>query len=249
VARREIPTAMRWIVRILRPLVMVLTKRDWRGADRLPEGGYVIAANHVSHTDPVMLGHFLTDHGVPPRYLAKASLFSLPVLGPVVRAAGQIPVYRDSATAADALSAAVDAVEQGQVVVIYPEGTITRDPDLWPMAGRTGAARVALMTGCPVVPLAQWGPQDLLYPYSRRPRLFPRATMHMRVGHPVELDDLRARPVDAAVLAEASERILTAITALLAEIRDEEPPAVRHDPRAQATVHELRPGQDEARGA
>jgi 1-acyl-sn-glycerol-3-phosphate acyltransferase len=128
VARREFPPAIRWIVRILRPLVMLATRRDWRGAEHLPAGGFVLAVNHVSHTDPLLLGHFLVDHAIPPRFLAKASLFRVPVLGRLVRAAGQIPVERGSDTAVTALESAVQAVQQGDAVVIYPEGTITRDP-------------------------------------------------------------------------------------------------------------------------
>jgi 1-acyl-sn-glycerol-3-phosphate acyltransferase len=253
VARGDFPAAIRWIVRILRPLVMLLTKRDWRGAENLPAGGFVLAANHLSHIDPVMLGHFLVDHDIAPRFLAKASLFRLPVLGRLVRAAGQIPVERSSQSAATALANAMSSVEQGEAVVIYPEGTLTRDPGIWPMAGRSGAARVSLATGCPVIPLAQWGPQAVLAPYAKRPRLFPRSTMQVRVGPPVDLDDLRGREVDAEILDEATDRILDAITALLADIRGERPPAVRHDPRKQAQqaapTHHLERGDDEAKGA
>jgi len=248
---------MRWIVRILRPAVMVLTRRDWRGVENLPDGGFVLAPNHVSHTDPVLLGHFLVDNGIAPRYLAKASLFEVPVLGRLVRAAGQIPVRRGTDAATDAFAAAVGAVQAGQVVVIYPEGTITRDPDLWPMVGRTGAARVSLMTGCPVIPVAQWGPQDVLAPYAKRPHLFPRRTIQIRVGRPVDLDDLRGAELSAEILDEASERILAAITELLADIRGEQPPAVRHDPRAgqggvaSRTAKAMREAahDDEAKGA
>lgn len=241
-ARREFPSAIRWIVRILRPPVMLLTSRDWRGTEHLPSGGFVLAVNHVSHTDPVLVGHFLVDHGIPPRFLAKASLFRLPVLGRLVSAAGQIPVERGSDTAVTALESAVHAVRRGDAVVIYPEGTITRDPDLWPMTGRSGAARVSLMTGCPVIPMAQWGAQDILAPYAKRLRLFPRRTISMRVGPPVELDDLRARELDASVLDEAADRILDAITALLGDIRQQPPPAVRHDPRAPIQAAPVDPG-------
>lgn len=248
-AHRQFPPAMRWLVRVLRPLVMLLTKRDWRGVENFPDGGFVLAVNHVSHTDPLLLGHFLVDNGIPPRFLAKASLFRVPVFGRLVHAMGQIPVERGTDSAASALAAAVSSVQEGQVVVIYPEGTITRDPDVWPMEGRSGAARVALTTGCPVVPMAQWGPEQVLAPYSRRLRLFPRRTISMRVGAPVRLDDLRRGPLDAAVLAEASERILAAITDLLADVRGEQPPAVRHDPRGQAPRRAAPPRDDEAKGA
>lgn len=228
---RDFPRAMRWIVRVLRPWCMLLTKRDWRGAEHLPDGGFVLAVNHVSHTDPVLLSHYLVDHGVPPRFLAKASVFAVPLGGRLLTACGQIPVYRDTADATDALSAAIDSIGEGAVVVIYPEGTLTRDPDLWPMAGRTGAARVALMTGCPVVPVAQWGPEEILRPYTKWPRPFPRRTIHVHAGPPVDLDDLRGREIDTALLAAATDRILDAITVQLAAIRGQTPPAVRHDPR------------------
>ena len=111
-------------------------------------------------------------------------------------------------------------------MAIYPEATLTRDPDLWPMVGKTGAARVALETGAPVIPVAQWGPQELLPPYTKRPHLFPRKTMHVWAGPPVDLDDVRGRPVDAALLREVTERIMAAITELLEEIRGEQAPAV-----------------------
>ena len=79
-----------------------------------------------------------------------------------MRHAGQIPVYRETGRAADAYRAAVAAVRGGEGVAVYPEGTLTRDPDLWPMVGKTGVARLALDDAGPVIPVAQWGAQDLL---------------------------------------------------------------------------------------
>ncbi|MDO9379105.1 MAG: lysophospholipid acyltransferase family protein [Nocardioidaceae bacterium] len=219
--------ALRGFITALRPSVKTLTKQDWRGAENLPDGGFVLAANHVSHLDPLTFAHFCVDHHLPPRYLAKASILDLPVLGRLIQTTQQIPVYRGTATAAEAFSAAVEAVEEGGAVIIYPEGTITRDPDLWPMAGKTGAARVALTTGCPVVPVAQWGPQEVLAPYAAIPHLLPRKTMHVNVGPPVDLDDLRDRPLDAETLALATTRIMDTIAALLGEIRGETPPPER----------------------
>ena len=104
-----------------------------------------------------------------------------------MRAAGQIPVERASSTAVGAYDAAVAAVRAGECIVVYPEGTITRDPDLWPMVGKSGAARIALETGCPVIPVGQWGAQELLAPYAKKPDLFPRKTIHIVVGDPVDL--------------------------------------------------------------
>ena len=231
---RSIGFWYRLAVVILRPLLMVLTRRDWRGAENLPaEGGFVVATNHVSHVDPLTFAHFLYDNGKLPRFLGKEGLFRLFFVGQVLRGAKQIPVYRESADASRAFSAAVAAVRAGECVGIYPEATLTRDPDLWPMVGKTGAARVALETGAPVIPIAQWGPQQLLPPYAKKPHLLPRPTMHVWAGPPVDLDDVRDRPVDAVLLREVTERIMAAITSLLEEIRQEEAPAVRYDPRAE----------------
>lgn len=219
------------VVLVRRPL-MWLTKRDWRGAENIPvSGGCLVVANHVSEFDPVPFGHFVYDNGRLPRYLGKAEVFAVPIVGSILRSAGQIPVYRKSADASKAFGAAVAAVNRGECVVVYPEGTISREPDLWPMVGKTGAARIALTTGCPVIPAAQWGPQDLLAPYARKPDLFPRKTMRVQVGAPVDLGDLAGRAITRAALREATERIMAAITRQLEQIRGEVAPTRRFDPR------------------
>jgi 1-acyl-sn-glycerol-3-phosphate acyltransferase len=223
---------------------MVLTRRDWRGAEHLPDGGAVVVVNHVSHVDPLAFAHFLYDNGRLPRFLAKDSVFGVPFVGTVLRGAKQIPVFRESGSASKSYSAAVQAVRAGVLVAIYPEATLTRDPDLWPMVGKTGAARVALETGAPVVPVAQWGPQDMLPPYAKRPHLLPRKTMHVWAGPPVDLADLADRPVDAALLQEVTERIMAAITDLLSQIRGEKPPAVRFDPRRSGLPRTGNPHRD-----
>jgi 1-acyl-sn-glycerol-3-phosphate acyltransferase len=218
---------------ILRPLLMTLTKRDWHGAENLPAtGGVIVVTNHVSHADPIVFAHFLFDNGRLPRFLAKEGLFRVFFVGQVLRGAKQIPVYRETADASRAFSAAVEAVRGGECVAFYPEATLTRDPDQWPMVGKTGAARVALETGAPVIPIAQWGPQELLAPYAKKPDLFPRKTMHLRAGPPVDLSDLEGRPIDGPLLREVTERLMAAITALLEEIRGERAPATRFDLRS-----------------
>ncbi|MBA2774075.1 MAG: 1-acyl-sn-glycerol-3-phosphate acyltransferase [Nocardioidaceae bacterium] len=210
---------------------MLLTKRDWSGGEHLPRtGGCVIAVNHVSEFDPIPFAHFVYDHGRLPRFLGKAEVFKVPVVGAILTNAGQIPVYRKTTDAAEAFRAAVAAIEQGECVVVYVEGTITREPGLWPMVGKTGAARIALSTGCPVIPAAQWGPQDVLAPYGRKPRLFPRKLMHMRAGPPVDLAAYQSRPLTAETLRGATNAIVDDITGLLEEIRGEQAPGTRFDP-------------------
>ncbi len=232
-SRDKVPPAYWFFVSVLRPPLMLLTKRDWRGLENIPrEGGFVISPNHFSYFDPLSFAHFVYDSGRPPRFLAKEAVFRIPVIGKLFTAADQIPVYRNSADAASAFRRAVVAVREGKCVAIFPEGTLTRDPALWPMRGKTGAARVALETHCPVIPVAQWGAQEVLARYSKRPRLLPRKTMHVVAGPPVDLSDLYERPIDAATLREATDRIMADITVLLEGLRGEQAPALRFDPKA-----------------
>ena len=226
-------------VAIVKPLLLLFTRRRWIDGEKLPvEGGCILVANHISHLDPLTFARFAYDYGRLPRYLAKAGLFDVPVVGAIVRGAGQIPVYRMTTDASLAFRAAVAAVNDGECVVVYPEGTISRDPELWPMTGKTGAARIALSTGAPVIPVAQWGVHRILAPYSKNPKLLPRKTVWAKAGDPVMLDDLRELPLSPDVLREATDRIMDALTELLAELRGEEPPATRFDPRA-AGVREI----------
>jgi 1-acyl-sn-glycerol-3-phosphate acyltransferase len=219
-------------VLLLKPLLWTFTRHRWIDGHKLPEtGGAVVVANHVSHVDPGTFAHFMWDHGRLPRFLAKAALFDVRVVGWLLRNMGQIPVHRESRDASQAFSSAVAAVEEGKAIIVYPEGTLTRDPDLWPMVGRTGAARIALATGAPVVPVAQWGAHRILYPYSAKPRLFPPKRILMKVGDPVDLEDLRAKPVTPETIHEATDRIMAAITSLLEDLREEQAPAERFDPR------------------
>jgi 1-acyl-sn-glycerol-3-phosphate acyltransferase len=162
-------------VPILKPTILATTSRTWIDGEKIPAtGGCIVVFNHISHIDPLLAAHFVYDHGRLPRYLAKSGLFKNKVLGAFLTAAGQIPVERMSRSAVGAYDAAVAAVRDGECVVVYPEGTLTRDPDLWPMSGKSGAARIALETGCPVIPVGQWGAQELLPPYAKKPDLLPR---------------------------------------------------------------------------
>jgi 1-acyl-sn-glycerol-3-phosphate acyltransferase len=233
VARRRIGPWYRLAVIVLRPLMMALTRRNWQGAENLPAGvGFVVVVNHISHVDPFTFGHFMYDNGYLPRFLTKEGVFHTPFIGRVVAGAQQIPVYRESADATTSYSAAVDAVRRGECVVVYPEGTLTRDPDLWPMRGKTGAARIALATGCPVIPVAQWGAQQILPPYHHWPRLLPRTESKVRAGRPVDLRRFAGVEVTAEVLKEATDQVMAELTGLVAELRGEVAPAQRWDPRA-----------------
>jgi 1-acyl-sn-glycerol-3-phosphate acyltransferase len=217
---------------IVKPALLATTKQTWLGGDNIPAtGGCIVVFNHISHVDPLTAAHFLYDHGRLPRYLAKSGLFKNKALASFLRAAGQIPVERLSKNAKGAYDAAVAAVRSGECVVVYPEGTLTRDPDLWPMTGKSGAARIALETSAPVIPVGQWGAHELLPPYTKSPHPVPRKRVRMLAGPPVPLDDLRELPRTQAVINQATDRIMAAITTLVEELRGETAPAERFDPR------------------
>lgn len=222
----------RVVAAIARSLLVMMTRRNWRGSANLPaSGGFIAAGNHMSNFDPLPFAHFLFNSGFPPRILAKASLFKVPVLGWILRGTGQIPVFRQTSTAGESLAAAIEQLKAGECVAVFPEGTLTRDPELWPMTGKTGVARLALTARVPVIPIAQWGSQAILPRYSKRFRPFPRKQVWVYAGEPVDLGDLYDRPLDTATLREATERVMVAITELLEEIRGEKAPQVRHDMR------------------
>jgi 1-acyl-sn-glycerol-3-phosphate acyltransferase len=232
VSRRKIGFWYRLVAAICKPPLRVLVKRDWRGAEHIPaDGGFLTAVNHNSYLDPFFYAHFQYNTGRVPRFLAKDGLFKKGIVGTVMRGTGQIPVYRESTDASTAFQAAVKAVEDGECVAFYPEGTLTRDPQLWPMKGKTGVARVALVTRAPVIPVAHWGANEVLPPYGK-PRLLPRKTFRLLAGPPVDLSEFYGKEPTPQVLAEVTEVIMDAVTRLLEELRGEQAPAGRFDPKA-----------------
>ncbi|GHF12315.1 MULTISPECIES: lysophospholipid acyltransferase family protein [Streptomyces] len=227
-SRRRIGFWYRLAAVLAKPPLVVLFKRDWRGMEHIPaDGGFITAVNHNSYLDPLSYAHYQYNTGRVPRFLAKAALFRGNFVGAILRGTGQIPVYRESADAATAFRNAVDAINRGECVAFYPEGTLTRDPDMWPMEGKTGAARVALLTRAPVIPVAQWGANEAMPPYAKEKklRLFPRKTLKVLAGPPVDLSDFYGQEPTAEVLRAATEKIMAAITELLAELRGEPAPA------------------------
>lgn len=213
---------------LIRPPLLLFTRRRWRGIENIPRtGGVILAPNHISHVDPLTFAHFVI-YGARrvPRFMAKDTLFrGKGIVGRTMRGAHQIPVYRRSADASLALRDAVSALQQGECVIIYPEGTVTRDPAKWPMQAKTGVARLALLSGAPVIPIGQWGAQDLLDSYRRRGlRLLPRKTMHVLAGPPVDLSAYHDRELTGEVLRAATADVMRDITALVEQLREERAP-------------------------
>ncbi|MEV4755145.1 lysophospholipid acyltransferase family protein [Micromonospora sp. NPDC049559] len=201
--------------------------------EHLRHGPVILAANHISPFDPVVLTAACRVRRVAPRIMATGGLFRAPVVGPVMRRSGHIRVDRDTPAVGDALASAAAAVAAGSVVLVYPEGRIGLDPGMWPERGKTGTARLAFASGAPVVPVAQWGahevlpygaPKGLLRAVARSVRRRPVIRVHF--GAPIDLDDLD--PVAPGAARHATDRIIDALTATLAPLRPDEPDLPRH---------------------
>jgi 1-acyl-sn-glycerol-3-phosphate acyltransferase len=217
----------------------LIGRRQWLDQDKLPASGPVIVCpNHVSRFDPVAVGEFLIWSGRWPRFMAKAELSRHRMSRWIFQASGCIPVERGSMRAVDSLGPARAALEQGDCVVVYPEGSETWDPDLWPMTGHTGAARLALATGAPVVPMGQWGSHRIYPPHRLRRPQFGRVPFQAVLGDPVDLSDLVQERPDHTVLDQATNRIMDSITALVAGLRQEPVPTQRYDRRARRRLPE-----------
>lgn len=216
------------------PPVSLLMRIRFIDSHKLPmNGAFVLAPNHLSELDPLTVAVAVWRLGRAPRFMAKESLFKIPVLGAVLRATGMVPVSRTAGAGAakQAMLQAQALVKDGRGLIVYPEGTLTRDPELWPMRGKTGAVRLALAGDIPLIPMAHWGTQRVLGRYAKRPSLWPlRKPVQVIIGDPIDLSDLKGREHEQAALTEATDRLMNAIAELLAEVRKEKAPAKRWNP-------------------
>ncbi len=216
---------------VLRPLLTILIRNKWQGTENIPRKGPVVfVPNHVSYVDWGTDALFFQANGRYPTFMIKASMFKVKGIGPFLYKAGQLPVHRGRADAALVLKQAEQALADGAAVVVYPESTATRDPDLWPMVAKTGVARLALTSGAPVIPVAHWGTHDILRYGSKDLKLFPRKTVRTVAGPPVDLSKWAGSRLTGTVLREATAAIMGEVTTLVGQLRGEQPPAVPYDP-------------------
>jgi 1-acyl-sn-glycerol-3-phosphate acyltransferase len=222
-AGRGEPLGLAWRIvwLVLYAPVSVFAKVRYRNLELIPQtGSAILVTNHVSHVDPFYVAKMVLDSGRVPRFLAKDSIFTVPAVGTAMKAMGHIPVRRDTVDAALALDAAVNALRAGKVIVIHPEGTVTRDPNGWPMVGRTGAARLALLApDVPVLPVVQWGIQDSIDLYRKRFKPFPRPHHVLSVGKPIDLTEFRDTKVSARTLNRVTDVIVRRLRDDVAELR------------------------------
>lgn len=222
---------------VLTPIMTPWVTFTVTGEENLPtEGGFLLVSNHLSNVDPLCLCWYFMKRNTAVRFLAKKSMFSVPVFGWIIKGMGLIPVNRDSNPSA-VLAPTREALKAGEVVGIYPEGTLTRDPDQWPMEFKSGAARLALDTGVTVIPLSQWGPQDIMAPYNAKGMdMRPGRRISYHFGAPVDLSDLigPAGSEDHDVVNAATARILQAVREGVGQLRGLPVPDTVWDPATQA---------------
>lgn len=224
----------RFLAGVLIPLFELFIKFVIIDGEKVPKSGaFVLSPNHLTNLDPIIVGRVVWKLGRAPRFLAKASLFKVFFLGWLLRKSGQVPVERTGAVrGSDPLAAGEMIAKNGLAVIVYPEGSLTRDPEFWPMRGKYGAVRMALEVGVPLIPVAHWGDQLILPPYAGGFHPFPRKTVTVKFGDPIDLSKFAGRQVDTAALSEATALLMDAISTLLGELRGEAPRVERWDPVA-----------------
>jgi 1-acyl-sn-glycerol-3-phosphate acyltransferase len=225
-SRLHQPKAGFWIrlcVIIIYPLCAVLFRIRWHHLDRMPErGGVIVVINHVSYIDTLLMARLMWQTGRIPRFMIKSGVFDKPVLGAIMRGSKQIPVARGTADAAKSLEAAIEALKAGEAVIIYPEGTITRDPQQWPMQAKSGLARLILaVPQIPVVPVGQWGAQKVL---GSKLVLLTRRRAQASLGEPLDFSARAGEPITIDALRQVTDQVMRAVRTEVAQLRDLTPP-------------------------
>lgn len=224
--------AVRLVANILIPLVRLSFKIRLKGAENLPKSGsYILAGNHCTELDGLALAYVVYKrlHRTP-HFFAKGALFRVPVIGKILLRAGQIPIYRGGRSNEEPLRAANLYLQADQVVGIFPEGTLTREPNLWPMRGKFGAVKLALDNNVPLYVFGQFGTEKVMPQYTKRFRPGFWKPVDFVIGQEVDLSKFRNQRAGAAEMLEATELVMKEITKLVEEIRGERAPAELFDP-------------------
>lgn len=231
IPKKENTLAFKLIAIFLAPLLRLFFNIKTTGTENLPKGGYVLVGNHLSYLDPFSFAYSVYIHMKRvPHYLAKESIFRIPIIGKILPKVGQIPVYRGGKSNEEPLRAAKEYLKAGQVVVVFPEGTLTRDPDQWPMRGKAGAIRLAVELGLPIVPCGQWGVEKVLGNYSKKFRPNPFHVVRVKIGKPMFFRELEGKTPSAKEIADATDKVMREISKIVGELRGETPPKELWDP-------------------
>lgn len=232
VTKREKTLALWLVALIVAPLVRLFMRVKTHGQENVPKTGpYILVANHMSMVDPLAVAYSVYIHlGRAPHYMAKESLFRVPIFGWLITKVGQIPVYRSGRSNEETLKAAKNFLDAGHTMQIFPEGTLTRDPNMWPMRGRSGAIRLAIEAGVPVIPVGHWGCEKIMGTYSSILKPNPFHTVNVVIGKEIDLSRYRNVQLTPELLKEASTLVMQEITKLVADLRKEAPPKELWDP-------------------
>lgn len=218
--------ALRLLIPIVRNLSRLIFKERFEDAERIPaQGPALLVLNHISVLDPLATASFVWTAGRLPSFMIKDNVFKVPVLGKLMSRSRQISVSRGSAAAQASLDEAIAALRAGGVVVVYPEGTVTRDPDFWPMRAKTGVARIALsVPEAPVIPIAQWGAHRAYDYHTKKMRLLPRKQTHIRALEPLDVAHFHGR-TDNVAARELTDSMMRALADEVGRLRGEQAPA------------------------
>lgn len=212
----------RFAVTTLRPPIALWFNWRFEGMEHIPEEGPVlVAANHISYFDPLAHGYMLVKAGRRPRYLAKSELYNNWLLRHVLEGAKQIRVERGSGST-EPLDNAGRALKAGEVVVVYPEGTVTKNPDYTPMQAKTGIARLTLATDVPVVPIAVWGSQNVWQRDGARSLAFGRP-IWVKAGPPLDFSRFDGQENEPAALREVADTVMDELSRLVIDLRQRYP--------------------------
>lgn len=224
---------VRWVAGILGPIVRLMFRVEVKGMENVPKtGAYVLGANHVTYLDALAVAYMVYFKlRRLPHFLAKGNLFKAPVIGDILLSVEQVPVYRGGHTNREPMEAANAMLQAGRVITIFPEGTLTREPDGWPMRGKVGALKLAIENNVPFIPMAQWGSEQVLATYSKKLRPKPWHPVRMIIGKPLDLSAYQGKKISNADYTEITELAMKSITALVEELRGEKAPAKLFDPR------------------
>jgi len=231
--KNDIHFGTRIVANILRPVVRALYRVEVKGTENVPKtGAYVLGANHVTYLDALAVAYlvYFKLHRTP-HFLAKGNLFKVPIIGSILLGVEQVPVYRGGHTNREPMDAANAVLQNGRVIAIFPEGTLTREPDGWPMRGKIGALKMALENDVPFIPMAQWGTEAVLATYSRKLRPKPWHKVRMIIGKELDLSAYRGRKLSHQEYIDVTELAMQAITKLTEELRGGKAPKKLFDPR------------------
>ncbi|MEY4348762.1 MAG: hypothetical protein RL719_59 [Actinomycetota bacterium] len=231
--KNDIHFGTRIVANILKPIVRLMYRVEVVGKENLPKtGAYVLGANHVTYVDALAVAYAVYFRiKRTPHFLAKGNLFKAPLIGSILLAVEQVPVYRGGHSNREPMDAANEMLQNGRVIAIFPEGTLTREPNGWPMRGKIGAIKMALDNNVPFYPMGQWGTEVVLPTYSKDLRPKPWHKVRMIVGPELDLSAYRNRKLSNQDYTDATELAMKAITELVEELRGEKAPAKLFDPR------------------